>query len=113
VILAGDLNADANRNAPSYRLFREQGRFRDAWTDVKKDDPGPTCCQADDYRNSRSSLERRIDVVLHRGEDLRASSADRSGDDPRDKTPSGLWPSDHAAVIADLTPASRDRVAHR
>jgi hypothetical protein len=115
VILVGDINADANRNAATYRLLRESGGFRDAWADTRRDDPGTTCCQADDYRNSRSTLNRRIDVVLYRGPDLRATTADRFGDDPRDKTPSGLWPSDHAGVIADLAPASapRDRVARR
>jgi endonuclease/exonuclease/phosphatase family metal-dependent hydrolase len=114
VILAGDINADANRNAPTYRLLRDSG-LHDAWTDTHRDDPGPTCCQADDYRNARSTLDRRIDVVLCRDPDLKPTSADRAGDDPRNKTPSGLWPSDHAAVIADLAPASnrRDRVANR
>jgi endonuclease/exonuclease/phosphatase family metal-dependent hydrolase len=105
VILVGDLNADADRDAPSYRLLRERGRLRDAWTDVRRDDPGPTCCQADDYRNRESTLERRIDVVLYDGSaDFRPTRATRVGQDPQDKTPSGLWPSDHAAVIADLAP---------
>ena len=115
VILAGDITADANRNAPTYRLLREQGRFRDAWADARGNDPGPTCCHADDYRNARPSLERRIDVVLYNGQDFRVAEADRLGEDTSDKTRSGLWPSDHAAVIADLARAgaSRDRVAGR
>jgi hypothetical protein len=108
VILVGDLNADADRDAPSYHVLRDRGRLRDAWTDVRRDDPGPTCCQADDYRNRESTLERRIDVVLYDASaDFRPTRVTRLGEAPRDKTPSGLWPSDHAAVIADLAPAGR------
>jgi endonuclease/exonuclease/phosphatase family metal-dependent hydrolase len=114
VILVGDINADANRNAASYRLLRDGG-LRDAWTEVRREDSGLTCCQADDYRNSRSGLDRRIDVVLYRGPELRPTATDRVGEDAKDKTPSGLWPSDHAAVIADLEPGSgrSNRVASR
>jgi hypothetical protein len=32
--------------------------------------------------------------------DFQAQAADRVGEEPADKTPSGLWPSDHAGVVA-------------
>jgi endonuclease/exonuclease/phosphatase family metal-dependent hydrolase len=108
VILVGDLNADADRDAPAYRLLRERGELRDAWTQVVRggrDEEGVTCCQADDYRNERSSLERRIDVVMYRAEALRAVRAERVGDEAEDRTRSGLWPSDHAGVVGELAPA--------
>jgi hypothetical protein len=105
VILVGDLNADADRDAASYRLLRERGELRDAWTEANRSDKGPTCCQADDYRNERSTLERRIDVVLYPNRDLRPTRAERVGADESDRTRSGLWPSDHAGVVVDLAPA--------
>jgi endonuclease/exonuclease/phosphatase family metal-dependent hydrolase len=111
VILAGDLNADADRNAPTYRLLRDRGDLRDAWTETRRNDPGPTCCQADDYRNSRPTLNRRIDVVLYQESDFRPTRADRLGGDPEDRTRSGLWPSDHTAVLTDLAPSTRPPTA--
>jgi endonuclease/exonuclease/phosphatase family metal-dependent hydrolase len=114
VILVGDLNADADRDAASYKLLRERGELRDAWTEVRRGgggggDKGPTCCQADDYRNERSKLERRIDVVLYPARDFRPTRVDRVGAAEADRTRSGLWPSDHAGVVVDLAPAGGGR----
>jgi len=65
-------------------------------------DPGPTCCQADDLMNETSRLTGRIDMVFHRG-DLTPTTASVVGNQPEDRTPSGLWPSDHAGVVTTFT----------
>jgi endonuclease/exonuclease/phosphatase family metal-dependent hydrolase len=46
-----------------------------------------------------SKMTERIDFVLFRGE-FKAKHTYLVGDKVRDKTPSGLWPSDHAGVVA-------------
>jgi endonuclease/exonuclease/phosphatase family metal-dependent hydrolase len=97
VILAGDFNSDANTGGATYRLLTGAG-FKDAWKQARPTDPGPTASQDDDLRNRDSKLEFRIDLLMYRGKRLTATAADRIGEDPRDKTPSGLWPSDHAAL---------------
>ena len=51
--------------------------------------------------NPVSLLTERIDFVLFRG-DFAVHSVEVVGDEPVDRTPSGLWPSDHAGVVAQL-----------
>jgi hypothetical protein len=63
---------------------------------------GPTCCQEPLLRNPTSALQRRIDLILHRG-GTQARSANILGDEPEDRI-QGLWPSDHAGVSATLRP---------
>jgi hypothetical protein len=60
-----------------------------------------TCCQANDLLNPVSMFDRRIDYVFYRG-DFAVRGADVVGDDPADRTVSGLWPSDHAFVVTTL-----------
>jgi endonuclease/exonuclease/phosphatase family metal-dependent hydrolase len=98
VILAGDFNSDANARQPTYRLLESAG-FSDVWRQLRPTDPGPTASQDDDLRNRDSKLRFRIDYVLYRGKRLAPWAADRVNEEQRDKTPSGLWPSDHAGVI--------------
>ena len=66
---------------------------------------GATCCQADDLRNEASELTNRIDQIFVKGVALHPSGSIRTltvGDKPDDRLPSGLWPSDHAGVVAHL-----------
>ncbi|MER5933546.1 endonuclease/exonuclease/phosphatase family protein [Streptomyces sp. NPDC002054] len=103
-VLLGDLNSAAggvgavpgSTNTPTYANIRAAG-FRDAWTDTHSIDPGFTFGQAPDLRNATSTLSQRIDYVLFRN-GLAAVKAERVGEIPADRTPSGLWPSDHAGV---------------
>ena len=95
----GDLNTQAPE-APAYRMFLEAG-FEDAWTVAHGDEPGLTCCQAADLRNPESALYERIDLVLFRGP-FEVLTVDRTGETPEARTTSGLWPSDHAGVVATL-----------
>ncbi len=71
-------------------------------------EPGNTCCQATLLDNPVSQLYERIDQVWARpapeieGQTrfLRYVRVDVIGEEEADKTPSGLWPSDHAGVSA-------------
>jgi endonuclease/exonuclease/phosphatase family metal-dependent hydrolase len=92
VVLVGDFNATPDQ------VGLPDG-WTDAWTAGKGD--GFTCGQAADLANPASTLRRRIDYVWVR--DAEVLSAQVVGDRPEDRTtPHGLWPSDHACVVADL-----------
>jgi endonuclease/exonuclease/phosphatase family metal-dependent hydrolase len=103
-ILVGDFNSSANDpmhpTYVTYQSFISEG-FKDNWLETNPFDPGFTCCQAPDVKNSNSLLSIRIDLILSKGFD----SVDERlvGDKPADKTPVfSLWPSDHAGVFAKL-----------
>lgn len=107
VILAGDFNnGPANVPlAPFYFPTAYQQlsfAFTDTWTLRPGDPDGFTCCQAADLLNDPSSHDERIDIVfaLPAPTTVKANVMDAKADD---KTISGLWPSDHASVIAELT----------
>ena len=77
------------------------GGYTDNWMDLT-DEPSATCCQSDDLVNRSSTLSGRIDMIFHRG-DLTPLSASVVGNQIEDRTASGLWPSDHAGVVATLS----------
>ena len=106
VILAGDLNTRADgTSTATYGDLTDAG-FVDAWTEVHPSKPGYTALQDDLLRNPTSQLSERIDFILMRG-DLEARSAEVIGEAPSDRTPSGLWPSDHAGVVATVSVHAR------
>ena len=104
VIMAGDFNTNGNQDpavqdyTPTYPALIEAG-FQDVWTAVNPDDPGNTGVQADDLRNPDSLLDRRIDLILARGR-ATPMRAELIAATPASRTPSGLWPSDHAGILA-------------
>jgi hypothetical protein len=108
-VLVGDFNSDANSfQTPSYGLLIAAG-FRDAWRRANPQDPGFTCCHDPDLRNEQPTLDTRIDLMFIGGDFLTpngklpgAVHAVVVGDESADRTPSGLWPSDHAGVAAIL-----------
>jgi hypothetical protein len=104
VIFAGDFNATADSSIdpsfPAYQAIINAG-FADAWPIKRAPDPGFTCCQAPDVLNAISLLNHRIDLVLFRG-GFGVADIGLVGNTPADRTPSGLWPSDHAGVVATL-----------
>jgi endonuclease/exonuclease/phosphatase family metal-dependent hydrolase len=103
VVMVGDFNSFADGSTtPTYQMLLDDG-FTDAWSRARPAEPGYTCCQAADLRNGTSLLDERIDLVLFRGKGFRADEAEVVGDEPEERTPSGLWPSDHAGVYADLS----------
>ena len=102
VILLGDFNTPAP-DGTAYQLLLEAG-YVDVWQAGSEGD-GTTCCQADDLENEASELSKRIDqifvkhVALHPDGSIRTHTV---GDKPDDRLPTGLWPSDHAGVVAQL-----------
>lgn len=98
VIVVGDFNDDANGTAPTCATLQDYGLI-DMWKLLHPDDPGPTCCQQADLRNAESQLRERIDLILFRGA-LHPQYLSRIGHDPACRTPDGLWPSDHAGLVA-------------
>lgn len=106
VVLLGDFNAPADDNPLVYQAIVGAG-FQDAWAVTNPGDPGATCCHDADLRNETVNFhEGRIDLIFFRG-DIEARSAALTGDELSDRTPSGLWPSDHAGVVATLVLSPR------
>jgi hypothetical protein len=101
VIVVGDFNAAPNDPQTDTRdRFLDAG-FRDVWSELQPGSSGRTCCQSASLKNEQSKLTRRIDyVMVHGAISLRGVS--RVGESQSDKTESGLWPSDHAGVMARL-----------
>lgn len=109
LILAGDFNSDPGEAADPYPTPYLQARaagFADAWLLRPGNVAGLTCCQAADLRNTPSWLSQRIDHLflgtmpsrVKQVRTLGATVSERLAPPGR-----GLWPSDHAAVVADLT----------
>ena len=89
---------------PTYKLMKDAG-FVDAFRTAHPSDPGFTVAQAENLLNPVSSLSFRIDLVQFRGP-FTIQDVHVFGADPADRTPSGLWPSDHAGVAATLSLAT-------
>jgi endonuclease/exonuclease/phosphatase family metal-dependent hydrolase len=102
-ILVGDFNSDAGGSTTQTYGELVNGGLVDTWHVVNPNRPGLTGSQKEDLRNSPSTLNRRIDLIFTaRTGDLKAMDAYVVGDKERDRTPSGMWPSDHAGVITTL-----------
>lgn len=100
-IVMGDFNSPADGSGtPTYSNMLAAG-FSDAWLEEGVG-PGFTSHQAANLLNPVSTLDQRIDFVFGRG--MQTSSIDEVGDEPGDRIlPLGLWPSDHAGLVATLT----------
>jgi hypothetical protein len=106
VILAGDYNTRAGGGGtPTYDNLINSG-FTDAWSVKHPGELGNTWGHQEDLRDTTTELTQRLDLVLFRDgppeDGLCAVDADVIGDNLSDRTPSGLWPSDHAGVVATL-----------
>lgn len=101
VILVGDFNSRADGlGTPTYGNLIGAG-FEDAWSATHPGEPGNTFGHDADLLNTTVDLTQRLDLVLFR-HDVCALDADVVGDELDDRTASGLWPSDHAGVVATL-----------
>jgi endonuclease/exonuclease/phosphatase family metal-dependent hydrolase len=100
VVLVGDFNAEASgAGSPTYGDLTAGG-FKDAWTQTHPIAPGFTWGR-DNLANPTTPFSERIDLVLFHGK-VNAVTSTLIGTDPADRTPSGLWPSDHLAVDVTL-----------
>ena len=94
VVLVGDFNSTPDQvgiNPP----------YTDAWIAAGGDPAaGATCGQASDLLNKQSSLTERIDYIWVRG--VEVVSCKLLGAEQADRTRSGLWPSDHAGLVAEF-----------
>jgi endonuclease/exonuclease/phosphatase family metal-dependent hydrolase len=103
VVMLGDFNA--RPGTPTYDSLRAAG-FDDAWTRANPaGPPGSTCCHGTSLTDPADVLRKRIDLILTRG-DVTATECRVLGDQPGDFR-AGLWPSDHAGVVATLELAGR------
>lgn len=105
VVFSGDFNAFADSPLdPTFATYQAviNDGFLDAWVQKNASSSGFTCCQAPSLYNATSMLSHRVDLILDRGgfgiTDIHLISVIRPGD----RTPSGLWPSDHAGVVTTL-----------
>lgn len=104
IVYVGDYNSQAPL-APAYlRLLTSVGN--DAWTRAHRRGAGATCCFDATLLDPTDPLTSRIDLVLH-SDQVKASRAMLVGEQVGDRTVSGLWPSDHAGVVAKLVVPAR------
>jgi len=116
VIVVGDFNSDPT-DVPPLPFFTPYHQiisgkaidgtqislpFSDTWLLRRKDEPGLTCCEDGDLLNATSSHGRRIDIIFSKSTPDKVNPSKVLNTKPNDKTPSGLWPSDHATVDAKL-----------
>jgi endonuclease/exonuclease/phosphatase family metal-dependent hydrolase len=95
VIITGDMNSIPN--STTYNLFINAG-FRDVWSQVGRGQ-GFTAHQNPDLLNAVSLLNQRIDYILFKN-GWEPDEAELVGESQKDRTKTGLWPSDHAGVYA-------------
>lgn len=100
LVFIGDFNSNADGiDSPVYDMLIDSG-FIDAW-DIAGEGPGFTGFQARNLLNPLSTLSERVDLILFR-DSFNVEKIDTVGDKQRDRTPTGLWPSDHAGVVATI-----------
>jgi endonuclease/exonuclease/phosphatase family metal-dependent hydrolase len=118
-VLAGDLNSDQigaqdesnDAWTPTYAFMRDAG-FADAWVESGNAGDGATCCHAQTLDNPTTDFYERIDFVLMRrpggawssnaAAGMSVDSFEIVGDESGDRTAGGLWPADHAGLVADI-----------
>jgi endonuclease/exonuclease/phosphatase family metal-dependent hydrolase len=100
VIMAGDFNfAPNDPTTNSYGNALTSG-YRDVWTALKSS-PGFTGVQKANLKNAKSQLSARIDYIFAKGK-LTPKKVGLVGHLSKHRTPNGLWPSDHAGVVATI-----------
>ncbi|MFF4646218.1 endonuclease/exonuclease/phosphatase family protein [Streptomyces sp. NPDC001389] len=106
VVAVGDFNSPPVDATGPYGIFTGGG-YVDAWHAVHPVKNGFTAAQDPGLTNVPSALSRRIDHVFSRAGRLTAVRAEVIGDRLRDRTPGGLWPSDHAGLVVRLRTVRR------
>ncbi len=102
VVVLGDFNTDATLPVPEDTYANLLGAgLVEVWPALYAGDPGLTWGQQPLLDNVASTHFQRIDMVFTKGA-VHAVAAELLGEVPEDRTPTGLWPSDHAGVVATL-----------
>ncbi len=118
IILVGDFNsmpkADEEYKTATYNFIKNNG-YVDAWrryegrSELTYNKAGNTYGHDSGLRNETVDMYERIDHIWVRSnvfnngqQDIGTTLMDIVGDELADRTPSGLWPSDHAGVISYL-----------
>ncbi len=109
VVLVGDLNTRADGSTtPTYATLMDAG-YVDVWTRrLGRPDDGFTYCHAANLLNPIQQFYERIDFILVKNETVASQRfavgaiviARIVGEEQRDRTPAGLWPSDHGGLVA-------------
>ena len=99
IILLGDFNTRATHGT-GYQTIISAG-YEDLWQ-IDSEGTGNTCCQDDDILNEISDLTVRIDQIFVRNLQPTDIVTHTVGDKHTDQLASGLWPSDHAGVVAQM-----------
>jgi endonuclease/exonuclease/phosphatase family metal-dependent hydrolase len=97
VVLVGDFNAPPE-------VVGMPRQYVDAWA-AAGSGKGHTCGQTADLTGG-NALAARIDYVWVRGLDV--AGCRTAGDRAEDRTDAGLWPSDHAGVVAEVVTRDDD-----
>ncbi len=112
VIIVGDFNSQATTGT-TYQFVISEG-YNDVWIDntLTYNANGYTFGHSSNLKNSEPSLFERIDFIFAgpQGNPV-VGEGFVLGDETRDMTTSGLWPSDHAGVVAKLTYTASAKLA--
>ncbi len=109
IVVVGDINSTPQDQVlvigpytivPPY--IQLKASYKDLWELRPGDPPGLTCCQAENLLNLDSILQDRRDVTFAGEMPFGMVKVNLVGNQETDKTPSGLWPSDHAGVVTRL-----------
>lgn len=107
VVLVGDINSDPLDAFPDNLAFGAliAAGMADTWVSANPGDPGETCCFNELLNDASPAgvFNQRIDHVLTKGS-VATLAAGLVGLNPANRTPGGLWPSDHAGVVTTLAP---------
>ena len=100
IIVLGDFNTSAPHGR-AYQTLLSAG-YVDVWQ-MDSEGTGNTCCQDGNLLNAVSAHSVRIDQIFVRNLDAPTTVMTHTvGDKSEDRSVSGLWPSDHAGVVAHL-----------
>lgn len=116
LIVTGDFNSSPVDVSPlglvtAYQQFTNGLTFMgdpvgvpltDTWTMRPGNPDGFTCCELADLSNAPSMHDERIDIVFAWPAPTKVKS-NVLDNEVKDKTMSGLWPSDHSSVSAELS----------
>jgi len=100
IIMLGDFNTPAPDNS-TYNLILDDG-YSDAWLEKRWGhwQDGDTFGHDADLRNPHPEFYERIDFIFYRNFEPSVGPVIKLGDEYWNRTPEGLWPSDHAGLAA-------------